>query len=97
MITCTNPDALCVEVENIAPVWIRYTCMMPCLVARQQLNEYIWNPLSSENNWLLSTIVIGSCTAVHCTAVVQELKKLQGSSYNTVAVVIILFPWVPFV
>ena len=42
-------------------------------------------------------MVIGSCTAVHCTAVVQELKKLQGSSYNTVAVVIILFPWVPFV
>ena len=74
--------------------------MMPCLVARQQLNEYIWNPLLSENNWLLSTIVIGSCTAVHYTAVVQELKKLQGSSYNTVAVVItpgILFPCVPFV
>ena len=62
--------------RKYCPIWIR--CMMPCFVARQQLNEYIWNPLLSENNWLLSTIVIGSCTAVHCTAVVQELKNLQG-------------------
>ena len=46
---------------------------------------------------IIIVIVIGSCTAVHCTAAVQELKELQGSSYNTVAVVIILFSCVPFV